>query len=121
MPVTLRLTVPLPPETTLALFRRASEALQHHIRAYDLEAGRCSVTADFSLRALAAFRLEAQVIPAGAGTTLTIVSRAGQRLIPWTGSGQSQRIAWQIVGKMQELLDPDRYRRLEDADRVRTG
>jgi hypothetical protein len=42
--------------------------------------------------------------------------RPGFKLLPWTGVGQSESVAWQIIGKMEELHDPERYKHLASAE-----
>lgn len=105
--------VPLPPGETLALLQRAALSLRHVVREVDLAAGRCELQVDFTLRSFATFRVRAAASDAGEGATqLTLAIRPTFKLTPWTGIGQSEQIGWELVGEMQRLLDPERYRRL---------
>ena len=117
MAVEIAFTVPLPPEEAMALLLRAAEALQHHVVRADVTRGVFELHDDFSLRALSTFRIHAQAQEMAAGqTSMRLRIRPAFRLTPWAGYGQSERVGWRLVGKMQEILDPKRYRRLADAD-----
>jgi hypothetical protein len=105
--------VPLAPSETMTLLMSAAAALQHRVVAHDLVAGECEIHADFSLRALATFHVHAHATLGDDGRTrLHLRIRPGHRIVPWTGVGQSERTGWELVGKMQQLLDPERYSQL---------
>jgi len=115
MPGEIIVFVPLAQDQAITLLLQAAEALQHQVVTFDIGLGRAEIHADFSLRALATFRIHAQATRhEPARTRLQLKVRPASRLSPWTGTGQSERVAWQLVGKMQEITDPTRYRRLED-------
>ena len=115
MPYEIDLYVPMANTQTMALLLRAAEALQHRVIDVQAEQGTAVIHADFSLRALSTFHIHAEARPHAEGEThLRLVVRPGFKLALWTGVGQSQRVGWQLVGKMQEILDPTRYRQLED-------
>jgi hypothetical protein len=108
--------VPLPPDAALALLLRAAETLQHQVVHADVAQGRAELRADFSLRAMSTFHVHAEAAPLeGGATRLSLRVRSGFKLLAWTGVGQSERIGWRLIGKMQELYDPERYQALEDA------
>jgi hypothetical protein len=107
--------VPLTPDQTMTLLLQAAEALQHQVVQFDAVTRRSEIHVDFDFRAFATFRVHAQASAHSATETeLRLQTRAGSRLMPWTGFRQSHRVGWRIVGKMQEILDPERYRALED-------
>ncbi len=109
------LSVPLTPRGTITLLLQAAEALQHQLVHFDADGGRAELRADFSLQAMSTFRVHAEARAAGSEeTVLRLLVRPAFRLGLWTGAGQSQRIAWRLIGKMQEIMDPARYRQLED-------
>ncbi len=111
----ISVVVPLAHAQTVELLLEAAEALQHRVVRFDAEEGRALLNVDFSLRALSTFRVhaEARALPSGE-TLLRLEVRPAFKLGGFTGAGQSERIGWRLVGKMQEILDPERYRRLED-------
>src|SRR5262249_41778043 len=105
--------VPLAPPDTVRLLVSAAEALQHRVVAHDIVAGRCEIHAPFQLRAPATFHVHAHATASDDGRTrLHLRIRPGYRLTPWTGIGQSERMGWELVGRMQQILDPDRYAEL---------
>jgi hypothetical protein len=115
MPHEIVVTVPLTPEQTMTLLRRAAEALHHSVVRFDAEAHRCDIRVDFDFRSFATFSVHAEATARSATETeLRLETRPGARLTPWTGFNQSPRVGWRIIGKMQELLDPQRYRNLKD-------
>jgi hypothetical protein len=110
-------TVPLSHAQTMTLLLQAAESLQHQVVRFDAERGRFETRADFSLGTLSTFRIHAEATEQAPDRTLLRLRIAtGFRLTPWTGYGESERVGWQLIGKMQQLLDPERYRREEDAD-----
>lgn len=109
-------TVPLAHDQAMALLLRAAQSLQHRVIAFDAEHNRAEMRADFSLLALSTFRISAEATAVGdSETRLRLVVRPGFKLIGFTGTGQSERIGWQLIGTMEQLLDPARYDALEDA------
>ena len=108
-------SVPLGRRETITLLLQAAEALQHQVVRFDTDQGSAELRVDFSLRAMATFRVHAEAREVASGeTTLRLLLRPASRLSPWTGFGQSERIGWRLIGKMQEIMDPSRYRQLED-------
>lgn len=108
--------VPLPPDQALSLFLAAAEALNHQIVSYDPARRVCSVHADFRFGSLATFGMTAHAEEGEpGGSRLQMLVRPAFRLTPWTGVNQSEHIAWEMVGKMQELQDPARYKALGNA------
>ena len=111
----IELYVPLTPAQTMSLLLQAAEVLQHRVLDFQAERGTAVLHVDFSLRALSTFRIQSEARShAESETHLRLVVRPAFKLALWTGVGQSQRVGWQLVGKMQEILDPTRYRQLED-------
>lgn len=108
--------VPLSRGQTLTLLLQAAEALQHRVVRFDAHEGEAEMQVDFSLRALSTFRVHAEAAEqTPAETRLRLLVRPAFKLSGFTGAGQSQRIGWRLIGKMQEIFDPVRYRALEDA------
>jgi hypothetical protein len=107
--------VPLDQAATLDLLGRAAAALDHQFTLTDITTGTAEIRIDITFRTLSTFRVSALTtgLPDGF-TALRLTVRPDLKLIGFTGAGQSERAAWQIVGKMQELLDPERYNRLRD-------
>lgn len=111
----IEVSVPLSREQTMALLLQAAEALQHRVVRFDAYGGAAELQVDFSLRALSTFRVHATAVEQSpAETRLRVLVRPAFKLGGFTGVGQSQRIGWQLIGKMQEIMDPARYRELED-------
>ena len=107
--------VPLPHHPTMALLLQAAEALQHRVVTFDAEHGVAEIRVDFSLGALSTFAVHAEAQAQGEGETrLRLVVRPSFRLGFFTGVGQSERVAWQLVGKMQHIMNPKQYEALED-------
>ena len=107
--------VPLPHHPTMALLLQAAEALQHRVVTFDAEHGVAEIRVDFSLGALSTFTVHAEGSAHGeSDTRLRLVVRPGFRLGFFTGVGQSERIAWQLIGKMQHIMNPKQYEALED-------
>ena len=107
--------VPLSHAQALTLLLQAAEALQHRVVRFDAGEGRAEIHVDFSLRALSTFLVHASAHVVGPDETrLHLGVRPSFKLGFFTGAGQSQRVAWQLVGKMQQILDPVRYKSLED-------
>jgi hypothetical protein len=112
---TIEVHVPLSFDQTMTLLLQAAEALQHQVVHFDAQLGAAVIRADFSLRALSTFNVHAEARPLSTDETLLRLSVSpGFKLGAFTGIGQSQRIGWQLVGKMQQIVDPGRYRELED-------
>src|SRR5215213_7882899 len=110
--------VPLPCTETMQLLHRAADALQISVVRFDGELGHADLHVDFQLRALSTFRVRVHAQAVGEHETeLHFTVTASLRLGGFSGVGQSERIAWEIVGKMQQLLDPVRYASLEWAAR----
>ena len=108
--------VPIPPDQALSLFLAAAEALHHQIVSYDPERRLCTTRADFRFGSLATFGITAHAEEGDPGDTrLHMLVRPAFRLTPWTGVNQSEHVAWELVGKMQELHDPARYEELGSA------
>lgn len=108
--------VPLPPDQAISLFLAAAEALHHQIVSHDPERRLATVRADFRFGSLATFDLTVHAEEGDPGDTrLHIRVRPAFRLTPWTGVNQSEHVAWEVVGKMQELQDPARYAELGSA------
>ncbi|MGH2584590.1 MAG: hypothetical protein ACRDJE_06720 [Dehalococcoidia bacterium] len=107
--------VPLSHTQTMSLLLQAAEALQHQVVRFDADQGDAMILVDFTLRALATFRVqaEAQVLSTDE-TRLRLIVRPAFRLTIFTGVGQSERIGWELIGRMQQILNPTRYRELED-------
>jgi hypothetical protein len=102
--------VPLPAERTMALLVQAATALHHQVLSVDAAQRRAEIGVDFDFRSFATFRILAEAVERSESeTTLRLAIRPGSRLTPWTGFRQSQRVGWRLVGKMQEILDPERY------------
>jgi hypothetical protein len=113
MAQTIDVTVPLSAAQTMALLLRAAEALRHYVVAFDPLRNRAEINVDFDFRSFATYRIEAAAAERCATeTALRLVIRPKSRLTPWTGFRQSHRIGWRLVGKMEEILDPERYRSL---------
>lgn len=111
-------TVPLPQRQTITLLLQAAEALQHQVVHFDEHGGRAEISVDFSFRSLATFRVHAEAEGMSPDATrLRLLIDPAFKLGGWTGVGQSERVGWQLIGKMQQILDPERYERLEDAAR----
>ena len=111
----IEVVVPLPREQTLTLLLQAAEALQHRVVQFGAEQGRAEIHVDFSLRALSTFRVHAEARPHGdSETQLRLAVSPSFKLGVFTGVGQSQHVGWQLIGKMQEIMDPQRYEALED-------
>ena len=107
--------VPLSYEQTMALLLQAAEALQHRVVQFEVERGTAVIHADFSLRALSTFRVHAEARPqTETDTELRLAIGPGFKLGAFTGVGQSERVGWKLIGKMQEIMDPKRYDALED-------
>lgn len=107
--------VPLDQAATLDLLGRAAAALDHPFTLTAAAAGAAEIRIDITFRTLSTFRVSARATSLPDGfTALRLTVRPDLKLLGFTGAGQSERAAWQIVGKMQELLDPERYRRLRD-------
>lgn len=105
--------VPLPSDDALALLMRAAARLHHTVQRVDPDSRTVQLAVDFNLRAFATFRMTATVMPLDHATSqLTLRVRPAFKLTPWTGIGTSGRIAWELVGAMQELHDAAAYRRL---------
>ena len=112
-------TVPLSHAQTMTLLLQAAESLQHQVVRFDAERGHFETRADFSLGALSTFRVHAEAIEqAPDRTLLRLRIGTGFRLTPWTGIGDCEHVGWQLIGKMQQILDPERYRRAGDAPPV---
>ena len=108
--------VPLPPDQAMSLFLAAAEALHHQIVSYDVERRVSRIWVDFRFGSLSTFGMTAHAEEGEpGGTRLHLLVRPAFRLTPWTGVNQSEHVAWQLVGKMQELHDPARYRELGNA------
>lgn len=111
----IEVRVPLSHEQTMTLLLQAAEMLQHRVVRFDVHAGSAEMQVDFSLRALSTFRVHAEAVEESPlETRLRLLVRPAFKLSGFTGAGQSQRIGWQLIGKMQEIIDPARYRALED-------
>jgi hypothetical protein len=111
----ITVAVPLSQQQTMTLLLQAAESLQHQIVEFDAHLGQAVMRVDFSLRALSTFRVHAETSAQSADETdLRLIVQPGFKLGMFTGVGQSERVGWQLIGKMQEILDPVRYRQLED-------
>ena len=111
----IEVVVPLSREQTLTLLLQAAEALQHRVVQFGAEQGRAEIHADFSLRALSTFRVHAEAwAEADSETRLRLAISPSFKLGVFTGVGQSEHVGWQLIGKMQEIMDPRRYEALED-------
>jgi hypothetical protein len=110
----VELFVPLPPDQAAALLVRAAEALRHQVARHEPAIGFVELHVDFRLRGLATFRVLAHLHPHETGRTrMTLDVRPAFRLMPFTGFGGRQQVAWELVGAMQRLHDPEEYERLE--------
>ena len=108
-------SVPLSHHQTMSLLLQAAEALQHRVVTFDAEHGDADIHVDFSLSSLATFHVHAEGRALGESETrLRLVVRPRFRLAFFTGVGESERIAWALVGKMQQILNPKQYEALED-------
>ena len=117
MPRPIVVTVPLSHAQTMSLLLQAAESLQHQVVRFDAERGHCETRADFSLGNLSTFRILADAVEQAPDRTLLRVKVAtGFRLTPWTGVGERERVGWQLIGRMQQILEPERYRSAADAD-----
>jgi hypothetical protein len=107
--------VPLTREQTMALLLQAAEALQHRVVRFEADVGTADIRVDFSLSALSTFRVHAEARALSEGETeLRLVISPSFKLGVLTGVGQSERVGWEIIGKMQAIMDPMRYDALED-------
>jgi hypothetical protein len=107
--------VPLPHDQTMALLLQAAEVLQHRVVRFEAEHGTAEIHVDFSLRALSTFRVHAESrVQTEDDTELRLVINPSFKLGVFTGVGQSERVGWELIGKMQEIMDPKRYDALED-------
>jgi hypothetical protein len=110
----VELFVPLPPDQATALLMRAAGVLKHQVVRHEPAIGFVELHADFRLRGLATFRVLAHLQHHPSGKTrMTLDVRPGFRLMPFTGFGGRQQVAWELVGAMQRLHDPEEYERLE--------
>jgi hypothetical protein len=111
----IEVVVPLPRDQALTLLLQAAETLQHRVVHFEAAEGRAEIHVDFSLRALSTFRVHAEAHAHGnSETRLRLTVSPSFKLGIFTGVGQSQHVGWQLVGKMQEIMDPERYEALED-------
>jgi len=107
--------VPLSHVQTMSLLLQAAEALQHQVVRFDAEQGNAMILVDFTLRALATFRVQAEARALSPDETqLRLIVRPAFRLAIFTGVGQSEHVGWELIGRMQQILNPTRYRELED-------